>query len=238
MERSEEIAKLATALAKAQGAMEDAEKDSLNPHFQSRYASLSAVRHAIRKPLAENGLAFLQLPRANGKAVEVRTVLVHESGEFIAETLEVPVAQVTPQAIGSGLTYARRYALVSILGLASDENDDGEIAEGRPAPNGHANHRGQGRERIRPPRPQERRLLPPRVAKPRTSEPRLNGARTYIANAKADLLKASTKQEADAWWIGERENRESHGVLEGTEAFAELREAFRAHKRSLPASPP
>src|SRR5215204_6356793 len=112
MERSDEIAKLATALAKAQGVIEDAEKDSLNPHFQSRYASLAAVRHAIRKPLSENGLAYVQLPRANGKAIEIKTVLFHESG-----------------------------GLVSVVGLASDENDDGELAQGRADPNGAANPR-------------------------------------------------------------------------------------------------
>jgi hypothetical protein len=84
MERSDEIAKLAAALAKAQGTIDDAEKDSVNPHYQSRYASLAAVRHSIKKPLSNNGLAYIQLPRANGRSIEIKTVLMHESGEFIA----------------------------------------------------------------------------------------------------------------------------------------------------------
>ena len=128
MQRSEEIAKLATALAKAQGAIEDAEKDSLNPHFKARYADLAAVRRAVRKPLADNAISVIQLPRSNGDYVEVETILLHESGEFIGETLTVPLAVKTPQGLGSALSYARRYSLMSILGVAASDDDDAEGA--------------------------------------------------------------------------------------------------------------
>jgi hypothetical protein len=236
MERSDEIAKLATALAKAQGVIEDAEKDSLNPHFQSRYASLASVRHAVRKPLSDNGIAYLQLPRANDKSIEIRTVLLHESGEFISETLEMPVGQMLPQAIGSAISYARRYGLVSILGLASDENDDGEIAHGRPGRKSESNPAApaQARERVRPTVAGERRHLPPAISNPPSAPLEPTTPIGYVAAAKAALRTVATKEQADRWWISEQPQREAHGIAEGTPGFAALREAFRLHKRSLP----
>lgn len=132
-QRFGDVAKLAAALAKAQGQIDDASKDSVNPHFKNRYADLASVRAAIRRPLSENGIAYVQLPRSTEKSVEVETILIHaESGQSIGETLRMPLQQQTPQAVGSALSYARRYALMSIVGLAADD-DDGEAAS---KPNG------------------------------------------------------------------------------------------------------
>lgn len=129
------IAKLATALAKAQAMIKAAEKNSVNPHFRNRYADLEACFEACREALAKNGLAVLQPPKASGQAVTVTTVLVHESGEWIAEALTMKAQQDTPQAIGSAITYARRYGLTSMLGIASGEGeDDGNAASAGPKP--------------------------------------------------------------------------------------------------------
>lgn len=128
--RSASIATLASALAKAQGEMEGAAKDSTNPHFKSKYADLASVWDACRKPLAKNGLAVMQPVTAEGNAVTVTTILAHSSGEWIAESLTMTAQQNTPQAVGSTITYGRRYGLSSMVGIAP-EDDDGEAATAR-----------------------------------------------------------------------------------------------------------
>lgn len=125
-----DTAKLAAALAKAQGVIEDAVKDATNPHFKSKFADLASVRAAIRQPLSDNGIAYVQLVRSGGKAVEVETLLLHDSGQVIGDTLTIPLLQNTPQAVGSAISYGRRYSLMSIVGLAADD-DDAEAAQGR-----------------------------------------------------------------------------------------------------------
>lgn len=116
---------LARALAKAQGAMAKASKDRVNPHFKSRYADLASVWDACREPLSANGLAVVQLVAAADKAsVTVETRLLHEGGESVSSSLTMPVAQATAQGVGSAITYARRYALAALVGVAPDDDDD------------------------------------------------------------------------------------------------------------------
>lgn len=134
------IAALAAALAKAQGEMTGAKKDAVaevqygnGPVRKRAYADLASVWDAIRKPLSSNGLAVLQLTEPHGaNAVCVVTLLAHASGEYIRTRLVMPVTKNDAQGFGSALTYARRYALAAICGIAP-EDDDGEEAS-RPAP--------------------------------------------------------------------------------------------------------
>jgi hypothetical protein len=125
------IGKLADALAKAQAEMEGAAKDATNPHFRSKYADLASIRDACR-PLAKYGLAHLQPTRADGPHVTVTTLLIHSSGEWISEDLTLTAGSNTPQAVGSAITYGRRYGLAAMVGIAP-EDDDGEAAEPRNA---------------------------------------------------------------------------------------------------------
>jgi hypothetical protein len=128
------LAELATALAKAQSEIEDATKDATNPHFKSRYADLASVRAAIRKPLSDNGIAYVQLARAAEKSVEIETILIHgKSGQAIGDTLRLPLQQATPQAVGSAISYGRRYSLMSIVGIAADDDDGETAARGIPS---------------------------------------------------------------------------------------------------------
>lgn len=130
---SESIAKIASALAKAQGAMRAALKDSVNPHFRSRYADLAGVWDVAREPLSANGLAVVQSPGEVGdKTIVLSTLLVHESGEWMEGQLTIPVSKPDAQGVGSAITYARRYALAAIVGIVQDD-DDGNAASG-PAP--------------------------------------------------------------------------------------------------------
>jgi hypothetical protein len=122
--KSAEINELAAALSVAQGSMKFATKDSTNPHYKSDYADLASVWEAIRKPLSDNGLAVSQLPMGD----HLHTLLMHKSGQWVSS--ETPIKcqiPTNPQAYGSGLTYARRYALAAITGITQGD-DDGNAA--------------------------------------------------------------------------------------------------------------
>jgi hypothetical protein len=124
--QSPEIADLAAAFALAQGAMGHAPKDSVGLVGQqrTRYADLAAVIDASRGPLAANGLAVIQgVETDTSMVVTVHTRLLHKSGQFMESALSMRPAQATPQGIGSTITYARRYALQAMLGLAADDDD-------------------------------------------------------------------------------------------------------------------
>lgn len=152
MEFSPTVALLATALADAQGKMRNAAKDSTNPHFKSRYADLASVWEACREALSGNGLAVVQTVAARGTEVMVATALLHKSGEWVRDTLTLTAQQNTPQAIGSCITYGRRFSLAAIAGIAPDEDDDGNAATHRNAPQ-HVTSRPQLALAVMPPAP-------------------------------------------------------------------------------------
>ncbi len=129
--RSPQINELATALAKAQGIMQTARKDSENPFFRSSYADLASVWEACRKPFSENGLCIIQTTDNDNDAIVIITTLLHSSGQWICGRLRIKPIKEDPQSIGSAITYARRYALAAITGVAPEEDDDGEGAMGR-----------------------------------------------------------------------------------------------------------
>ena len=126
--QSEQIGELAAALAKAQAVMQGATKDATNPHFKSKYADLASIWDACRKPLSDNGLAVVQSPvDAEAGSVGLTTTLLHSSGQWISATVSAPLQQNTAQAVGSAITYLRRYALAAMVGVAPDD-DDGNAA--------------------------------------------------------------------------------------------------------------
>lgn len=130
MNQSEKLDQLATALAKAQASLSGAKKSALNPHFKNNYATLQDVWDAAREVLAPNGLSVVQSYEAtDGKLMNIRTTLLHTSGQWIAGVLSMAPQQATPQGIASASTYGRRYGLASILGIVADEDDDGNNAE-------------------------------------------------------------------------------------------------------------
>lgn len=127
IDTSEANAELFAAMAIAQGQIEDATKSSKNDFYKSKYADLSSVRAAIRQPFADNGLSVMQWPITVPGGVKVVTILAHKSGGRITGELFMPVKH-EPHPIGSGISYARRYALMSIANLAADD-DDGNAAQ-------------------------------------------------------------------------------------------------------------
>lgn len=134
MNKSESTAKLAIALCQVQGALEGAVKGSANPFFKSKYADLSSTWDACRGLLKDNGLAVVQtMSVADADGVIMDTTLLHTSGEWIGGSLYLPITKKDPQAIGSAITYGRRYGLAAIIGICP-EDDDGESAMGRGKP--------------------------------------------------------------------------------------------------------
>lgn len=130
--KSESIGKLALALSKAQSKITGALMDSQNPFFKSSYADLASVMDAIRIPFAENELAVSQIADEKDGKLILLTFLMHSSGEYLMSTYPVSSKDMNnPQAIGSGITYARRYALAAIAGVAQVD-DDSESAMARP----------------------------------------------------------------------------------------------------------
>lgn len=197
MQRSESIAEIAKALSAAQAEITIAKKDRKNSYFQSDYATLSSVWEAIRQPLSKNGLAILQPCRFEDGNVIVTTLLSHTSGQWISEELLMPsmmskkgssemMASSSPQAIGSVMTYARRYALSAMVGVAPDDDDDGEEGqktfrgreEGddrRPVnqqpTNGQSNGNHQTNGQAKPPGTPPKDQQPPKNEKPKEVEP-------------------------------------------------------------------
>lgn len=134
LEFSATLGALAKALSAAQAELEDAKKDSVNPHFKNRYASLASVRAAITPVFSKHELSVVQYNEPHGDAgVCVVTLLMHSSGEWIKGKLFVPVTKKDAQGFGSALSYARRYALAQIANIATDDDDDAEVAVKAPA---------------------------------------------------------------------------------------------------------
>lgn len=124
---NEPINELAAALAKAQGEMSNASKDTANPFFKSKYADLASVINAIKEPLSKNGLSYTQLFFENENGMYMTTMLMHSSGQSIKSVYPIRPLKNDPQGIGSAASYARRYSLAAIVGL-TQEDDDGNHA--------------------------------------------------------------------------------------------------------------
>lgn len=126
MEHSTELGDLFKALSALQGDLSGVKRDSSNPFFKSSYASLDAVLRVVNPALGKHGLCLTQWP--DGEVL--RTMLGHESGQWISADYPIHPVKPDPQGVGSAITYARRYAAMAVLGVAP-EDDDGEAGSGR-----------------------------------------------------------------------------------------------------------
>jgi hypothetical protein len=128
---SETLGEIAPAWSKASADIGGAKKDAKNPHFKSTYTTLASVIDAAREALKANDLFVVQSPGAivDG-AIQMRTRILHKSGEWIETLCEVPLGKRDPQGVGSAQTYARRYALSAALNIPAVD-DDGEAATER-----------------------------------------------------------------------------------------------------------
>ena len=120
----------AQALVAAMGELSNVPKTASNPYFKSKYAPLDAIVEATRPVLAKHGLAIQQQPLFMEGTAGVETTILHKSGHSTTTTLLLPLKDQSPQGVGSAITYARRYALAAVLGLATEDDDDGNISTG------------------------------------------------------------------------------------------------------------
>lgn len=169
--QSENLNELATALAKAQAEIKGAIKDATNPHFKSSYADLASIWDACRAPLSKNGLSVTQTMHETEGRIMVVTTLLHASGQWMRGTLPINAVKQDPQGIGSAITYARRYSLSAMVGVAPDDDDDGEAAVDR------------SRNAPVPPR-----TSPP--PQPRAQGPVINPLKPPVSGAHCDLCHA------------------------------------------------
>lgn len=129
MMQSATLGRLGAALSKAQGAMGTAKKDgeaeivSQKGTYRYNYADLASVWDAVRKHLADNELSIVQQVHNDTKSVTVTTTLLHSSGEFIRDRCWLPVSDMRPQSVGSAITYARRYSMSALVGVATEDDD-------------------------------------------------------------------------------------------------------------------
>jgi hypothetical protein len=148
MIKSDTIAKIADALSKFQADVQDPAKNSDNPFFKSKYVELDDLLASVRPVLSKHGLAVIQEPSGEEK-VCVKTIILHNSGEFIEfEPVVLKPVKTDPQGVGSAITYGRRYALSSILGVAWDADDDGNKASGKDKNDGHKATLREAQEQI------------------------------------------------------------------------------------------
>lgn len=133
MAQSEQINELAAALSKAQGEMQAAIKDKVNPFFKSYYADLGSIWDAARPVLSKYGLCIMQTTElaADRNQVIMVTTLAHTSGQWMKSYLPLNPSKNDSQGMGAAITYLRRYSLSAIVGVVCDEDDDGETAVGR-----------------------------------------------------------------------------------------------------------
>ena len=137
MDKSEEIDKLAIALAKFQGSLEQPSLNSevkvrtkTGGEYKFKYADLSECKRAAKQPLADNELSVCQLIEDD---YSIRTILLHSSGQWISSKVRMPSNTADAQSIGSAITYAKRYAFCAILGIVADDDEDANKASGNTA---------------------------------------------------------------------------------------------------------
>ena len=128
MTTSESVNEIAAALAKAQAGMKNAALNKVNPHFRSKYADLAGIRDAVIPALTAQGIAVVQTLDVTVEGGNyLRTRLMHASGQWVESLCPIPSVP-DMQKMGSAITYARRYSLSAICGIAADEDDDGNEA--------------------------------------------------------------------------------------------------------------
>jgi len=129
MQKSESIKELTGALNAFQASMPEIKKNATNPFYKNKYADLAAIWEAIREPLTAQGLSVSQVTESDGDRNYIETILMHLTGQWISGSYHLTPAKINdPQAMGSAMTYARRYTLSAMLGIVADDDDDGQGA--------------------------------------------------------------------------------------------------------------
>jgi hypothetical protein len=194
--QSESTNDLVKALVCATAKIKTAKRDAENPFFKSKYADLPAVMDACRSALLENNLVVTQSTTIISGQTTLVTTLHHTSGQWIRGFYPVTAIKNDPQGIGSAITYARRYALASLVGVVSDGDDDGEMAMGRQHTNGFSRRVEPVDEFVEPtPAPQRIETAP-------DGSINWKNVQIHFGKQKGQPL-GSIPQRSLSWWIRE-----------------------------------
>ena len=191
MRMSNSIKELATALVKAQQEIAPVKKDKVNPFFKSSYVGVESVMPEALSILNKHGLALTQtVGTGEDGGTNLSTTILHTSGEWLTDSQPLLLVKADPQGQGSAITYARRYGVMSALGIVGEEDDDGNKASPRAAQT----------DRPAPPKPQ-RTAPDPRKANGETPDPQAGLGRNtgQATKQQVDII----EQLVDDWKGGE-----------------------------------
>lgn len=131
-EQSDDIGELVKALIPFQrdlGTVARNKEVNVPGKYSFWYAELASLWETVREPLSDNDLVLIQSPSRNAHGASVTTVLAHSSGQWVRGTVNIPVGRQDPQAVGSAITYGRRYGMAAILGIAAEDDDGRKAAQ-------------------------------------------------------------------------------------------------------------
>jgi hypothetical protein len=218
MNSSEQIGELAAALAKAQSEIQNPAKESVNPHFKNSYADIASGLNAVRPALSKHALAVVQVTRMDQDLLVLDTKIIHSSGQWIGSTYPVCKFPVAQQQMGSALTYSRRYALFAMVGIAGEDDDDGNEASKDKVP-----------LRTHKPAPTRRSELDENPFpgdepsfQPGPDDPTQQNIKTYISMFKEDLSHAQSVNDVRPMWAAGEYAREKLGIVKGSTVYTEL----------------
>ena len=154
LEHSEKINEIAAALAKAQGEMVNAKKDStatiqgknkkgVSYSYEYDYTNLAGCLNSCRSPLSKNGLSFIQSSGVRGNQVSITSMLLHSSGQYFKNTITLTSGDQDPQSIGSAITYGRRYELCAMVGIAPEDDDGKAASKAQASPQQRKSHKNK-----------------------------------------------------------------------------------------------
>lgn len=231
MNKSESIKNIAIAVHSVQKELEPVMKDATNPYFNSKYATLEAVWFVVGPLLSKNGLSVVQL----GGEDSLETVLFHISGEWISGSAKLMPKSNDPQALGSAITYARRYWLSALLGVVSEDDDGNKATHKQSSTNSVYNAPVTTKE---VPKTQSTNQPNPNAYKPNLGvrdEDYVVKHKSKFQGVKVSDLDILQLEKDVAYWRG-REETEGKGLSGDLKAYIEVCERLLAKNRFVPPS--
>lgn len=191
---SETIGELTKGLAKFHSQLKQPKLNSENPFFHKNYLDLTGLQSAVDEAMKGTGLSYIQLVAGSNGQPTVRTVILHESGEYISsDTLQLRPDKTNPQGQGSAITYAKRYQLGAMFGISGEADDDGEAATNHQAQSRTYQYRQPARQAA--PR-QQRQQTASQPPQPSPEEQQLKGLQQEYANTLDELVAQGAKKDA------------------------------------------
>lgn len=217
----------AEAFVKLQADIKPALKDATNPAFRSKYADLGAVWEAVKEPLHANGFAIIQSPDFDGEQMWLSTTIMHVSGESRSGRYPLRPMKPDPQGYGSAMTYARRYSISAMLGVISEEDDDGNKASERP------NVSNAQRDAIHTPKTMGGSEAHPNSAPPVGEDPDVvEGVNNWVAKQSAAIAKCERLPEL-LQWQDEQEDALNRLLKKYPAGHRKIMDQFEARKKAI-----